>query len=801
MINTWGLDKIIFSLGLYRFYEEIPICMYGYTIIYTLENSAYIKLNEENFMQVKSQQFICIPPGKKVVLKPEDSIECLILELNPAFLLDKIESEAFWDVPFTSEMYLGVTEIRYDFMKLSYLYFTARNQKEYLIISHIYSLIQSLKNHFLQEPFILCTEHYGKKNREIYKYISNHIYEPFRMQDAAKAIGWTPQYLASYFQKNFGCTFLEYINQCKIKKALKWIQYTMLSDVEITLAFSFKNVSAFRKYVLEFQGKTVDEIRIQNPLPEVECRLEQYAITSDLFCYEKLIMEQKDFKNVQVYVPPEEKIVTFKYNDTHVFPETWKFILNVGYAYQMSDPRMRNQVYNIQKKIHFRYGRIYRPLDLVYCYSQNDTVFYNFESIFRVLDYFQELQLKPFLEVGYKDAKVHTRFTETYIISDREEIEFYYSRIIRILPQFIRACCNRYGINSVREWKFSVYYDTVQEIENDVEFTFWKYANYYNRIYAIVKQYLPDCSVGGLDFNVYVSPDNLKGKLEQLNLYGATLEFINLTVYGGINRGNETQLSLDPNHTIVCTLDAIKIIREYYPDLPIYISEFSFCYTSRNYLNDTVFQSSYIAHYICNILSDVQGMGYYTMSDISVQYSDSDEMFFGGNGMYNYAGIRKPAFYTYSFFSHLGNKLIGKTPNAIITADSHFSFQGIFYHYIHINENAAYSERNTELLTIPEQMFEKDEAKVLHFQIENVIPGKYLFKCYTIDLNNGNILQEWAKCRTLYQLKEKDLTFFKYVSRPKTTLYTRKASETGTLDFTIRLQPMEVTLILMDFMD
>lgn len=802
MMNRWRLDKIISSLDLYQLYGDIQMCMYGYTIVFILENSVSLKINEkEEPVKVKSKDFIFIPPGKKIFIESEDPAGCLVLELNPEFLLDKVEMESFWDAPFTSEMHFGLSNIINDFMRLSYLYFTQKNHMEYLIISHIYSLTQIIKNIFFCEPRLSHSDSYGEKFKQIYKYISNHIYESFQLQKVAKEIGWTPQYLASYFQKNFGCTFLEYINCCKVKKALKWIHYTMLSDIEITEVFSFKSVSVFRKYILQFEGKTMDEIRKQNKVLEEEHRLDAYATISDLSYYEKFFGDYIQPENFHSYTSSNTELFTFKYENINIFPETWKFILNVGYAYQMSDPRMRNQLYNIQKKVQFRYGRIYRPLDLVRCYVQDETTFYNFESIFRVLDYFQELQLTPFLEIGYKDAKIHTRFTETYIISEEEKIEHYYNKVLQILPHFVRACCNRYGMEAVEEWKFSVYYDTVWEVEKAVEFTFWKYINYYNRIYDIVKQYVPKCCIGGLDFNVYVSSDNLKGKLEQLILYNTTFDFISLSVYGGINSGNKTHLSLDPYYTVISTIDAVKTIREYYSDLPIYVSEFSFCYTSRNYLNDTVFQSCYIAHYICNIMSFVQGIGYFTMSDISVQYSDSDELLFGGNGIYNYAGIRKPAFYTYSFFNQLGNKLIGKTQNAVITADSHFSFQGIFYHYVHINKNAAYSERNIELLTTPEKMFERAKDKVLHFQIRNVIPGKYLFKCYTINLNNGNLLREWAKCKTIYRLKESDLSFFECLSEPKTTLYNLKVSENGILDFTVRLQPMELKLILMDFMD
>ena len=64
------------------------------------------------------------------------------------------------------------------------------------------------------------------------------------------------------------------------------------------------------------------------------------------------------------------------------------------------------------------------------------------------------LDLTPFIELGYKHAKVHLQFRETQILTMDEEVFSYYDKIIQILPDFLRACCNRYGIETVTSWKF-----------------------------------------------------------------------------------------------------------------------------------------------------------------------------------------------------------------------------------------------------------------------------------------------------------------------------------------------------------
>lgn len=800
------LDKVISSVNLYKIYSETVLCTWEYTIVCCVENSAYVQTEyEEKCKKLLPNDVFFLPPGTKAVLSPDSSAICMIFEFVPVFLLRTIDLEVLWKVTFLNSQNIPAKGIMRDLFWMAYKYLAERDGSEYQIISYVYSFLQKLKDTFSPNPPAEEKEANAKnvscKCDNIEHFIDGHVHEAVRLKDAAKEIGVTPQYLSSYVQKTYGCTFLNYVNRYKAKKSIKWLVFTALSDEEITSFFSFKDISSFRKYIFEVTGRTSDEIRRERSRDHNPVKIDPALSVPVQPYFERYISNVESVDHALRQMRDDKQVFTFAYTDTRGLSQSWKFILNVGYAYRMNDPRIRMQIQTIQKEIKFCYARICRPLDLVEEHNRNGKIIHNFESIFRLLDYIQKLELIPFLEVGYKDAKIHTNFIETYIVSQRQEIEEYLNRIARIFPAFMRACCNRYGKEKVKEWKISVYYDFVGEQEEMNNLTFWKYISYYNQICKTVKEYVPECKVGGMDFNVYVPVSNLKSKLEILKSKNIDLGFVCITVYGAINSGYDTHLSLDPEYTIKKTIEVVKVIRTIYPKLPIYVSEFSFCYTSRNYLNDTVFQSCYVVQYLCRIMKYVQGMGYFTLSDISVRYSDSDEMFFGGNGIFNYAGIRKPVFYSFSFMEELGNKLIGQTKNFIITAKSRYSFQGIFYHYVHVNKKGAYSERNEQLLTAPEQIYEYSSPKVLEVHIGNVLSGRYLFKTYTLDQCSGNVFQQWAKCQSLCRLKEMDLKFFNRISYPKTTLYTQAADEDGVLNFTVRLYPEEVTLILIDFLE
>lgn len=176
-------------------------------------------------------------------------------------------------------------------------------------------------------------------------------------------------------------------------------------------------------------------------------------------------------------------------------------------------------------------------------------------------------------------------------------------------------------------------------------------------------------------------------------------------------------------------------------------------------------------------------------------------MFLGGNGLFNCIGLPKPTYHIYSFFHELGARIIEQTEHILVTTDSDYRFQGIFTNYVHINEQAAYSKHNEKLLDTPEQLFESMESRSFHIQIEQTIPGIYLLKTYTVNAFHGNLLPHWAKCRSITTLSEHDFHTFKQLAQPSINLSTKTVSEDGLLDFFLNLEPLEVKLVLIDYIE
>lgn len=803
------LDYMITDLALYRFYTDTFLCLPDFCVLCPLENNLEIRYidfhHSENTqcIQLHPHDFFVFQTGVSLQLIPEDVSVCLLVRLNPSFLLNLFSTDRLAHLPLVHPASQFSSGSLYSFLKMSHLYISNKKEFEFQIIGNLYDVLDSL---FSSSSSLSIADknlrHSEKRRTAILSYIDDHIQESFKLNETAQALELTPQYLASWFQKNFDCTFSTYIQNQKLESIKLWLRYTSLSDSVLAEQFHFKNAGTLQQTMIKLYEMSPSQYREQFQHPDsIRLPDERNKLPLSPYYDALLSADMHQKSTVPTVLQNEDTIFRISPKSSKNMPDSWCYLLNMGYAYQFNDMRMQAQLKELQQTIHFQYGRICRLLDLTTIHVINHSTRYGFEHVFQLLDEMLQLDLTPFIELGYKHAKVHLQFRETQILTMDEEVFSYYHKTIQILPDFLRACCNRYGADVVSFWQFSVYYDFIEEHEHLSNLTFRQYIDYYQKIRFLIKDILPNAKVGGADFNVFLPFEYWEEKFRVIQDLQVNMDFISINVYGGVMTDSQVHLTLDSNYMTAKTRKAIKIIEQYFPSVPILVTELAFCYTSRNYLNDMVFSSCFLASFLRETIQLVKGIGYFTMSDLSVYYSDSGSLFFGGNGLFSCIGLPKPTYYIYSFFRNLGTRIIGHTSDYLITTDSNYRFQALFTNYVHINEQAAYSKHNEKLLDTPEQLFESSNTKPLHIQIEQAIPGTYLLKTYTLNAFHGNLLPYWAKCRSLTHLSEQDFQTFKQLAQPAINLHTKTVTDDGILDFSVHLEPSEVKLVLIDYIE
>jgi xylan 1,4-beta-xylosidase len=95
-----------------------------------------------------------------------------------------------------------------------------------------------------------------------------------------------------------------------------------------------------------------------------------------------------------------------------------------------------------------------------------------------------------------------------------------------------------------------------------------------------------------------------------------------------------------------------------FPSLPLYFTEWSTSYTPRDLVHDSYISTPYILSKLKASQGLLQGMSYWTYTDLFEEPGPPPTPFHGGFGLLNREGIRKPAYFAYQYLHALaGNEI------------------------------------------------------------------------------------------------------------------------------------------------
>lgn len=93
------------------------------------------------------------------------------------------------------------------------------------------------------------------------KYVSRQLYSQIRVDEMARALGYSRSYLCSRFKKQTGLTITRYIQQQKIANAQRMLELTDKSIAEIAALHAYSSQSHFQNVFKEVTGQTPQTFR------------------------------------------------------------------------------------------------------------------------------------------------------------------------------------------------------------------------------------------------------------------------------------------------------------------------------------------------------------------------------------------------------------------------------------------------------------------------------------------------------------------------------------------------------------
>ena len=374
--------------------------------------------------------------------------------------------------------------------------------------------------------------------------------------------------------------------------------------------------------------------------------------------------------------PSPERVIELDRSKT-TGPVDRFFDLSVGSDYPgtLLRPDSMAQLKLVVDELGFRYIRfhaIFHDVLGTVVEGPDGQITYNWTKIDQLYDDLLARHIKPFVELG---------FTPKALATSGNSIFYWKGNTSHPKPEawrnlvdaFVRHLEQRYGQEQVRSWFFEVW--------NEPNLSgFWEgadqqaYFQLFDLTSRAIKNVDPALCVGGPSTAGAAWVQDFLAHVKQS---GAAVDFITTHTYG-VDGGfldekgkSDTKLSPSPDAII----GDVRHVREQvaasaFPNLPVYFSEWSTSYTPRDPVHDSYISAAYILAKLKACQGLVQGMSYWTFSDLFEEPGPPTAAFEGGFGLLNRDGIRKPAFFAYKYLHALqGQSVSSNDAQSMLSVD------------------------------------------------------------------------------------------------------------------------------------
>lgn len=300
-------------------------------------------------------------------------------------------------------------------------------------------------------------------------------------------------------------------------------------------------------------------------------------------------------------------------------------------------------------------------------------IVYDWTGIDQLYDKLLARNIKPFVELGFTPEALKTSDNSIFYWkgnTSHPKLDEWR----KLIDAFARHLLQRYGADQVRSWYFEVWNEPNLD-------GFWEkadqkaYFELYDVTALVLKAVDPALRVGGPstagaawvpEFLDHVAANKVPVDFVTTHTYGVEGGFLDEEGKG------DTKLSPSPD-AIIGDVRRVRaqITSSKFPRLPLFFTEWSTSYTPRDSVHDSYVSAAYILTKLRESKGLVQGMSYWTYSDLFEEPGPPTAAFQGGFGLMNPDGIRKPAWFAYKYLNALrGRELPVTDPHSLAATDA-----------------------------------------------------------------------------------------------------------------------------------
>ncbi|MGC2620539.1 MAG: beta-xylosidase [Acidobacteriaceae bacterium] len=476
------------------------------------------------------------------------------------------------------------------------------------------------------------------------------------------------------------------------------------------------------------------------------------------------------------------------------------FDLSVGSDYPGTLIRddSQNQLQMVTDELGFRYIRFHAIFHDVLgtVRVENGTTTYDWTKIDQLYDDLLARHIRPFVELG---------FTPEALATSKNSIFYWHGNTShpdpagwrKLINAFISHIEQRYGQEEVRTWFFEVW--------NEPNLSgFWEGADQeaYFQLYDLTAKTIasvdPQLRVGGpATAGAAWIPEFLKHVKESR----APVAFVSTHTYGVdggfLDENGKSDVKLSPSpDAIVGDVRRVRqqIAASPFPHLPLYITEWSTCYTPADPVHDSYISAAYILSKLRATQGLAQGMSYWTYSDLFEESGPPPAAFYGGFGLVTRDGIRKPAFFAYRYLHALqGDTVPSSDPQSMLAADGP-NFSAVLWDFEQPVQKL--SDRPFYRKVIPATPGTPVALKVTH-----LLPGSYRLEVHRTGYQANDAFSAYLEMGAPKNLTPSQIAHLNYLTRdaPEKDGVLRAGSD-GSLSIHVPMRSNDIVLVTLHYL-
>lgn len=465
--------------------------------------------------------------------------------------------------------------------------------------------------------------------------------------------------------------------------------------------------------------------------------------------------------------------------------------IGAGRAAEVMRHEAYKQLCTIQNECPFEYIRFHGLFhdEMGIVNRDNDgTLFYNFQYIDLLFDSLLDIGIRPVVELGLMPGELRSGDNTVFWWKMYNTPPKDFGEWGSVVEAFVRHVTARYGKAEIDKWFFEVW----NEPDLDSFFRSDDRMNDYFKIYEsaarAVKKVDVDYKVGGpATAGLRWIPEFI----EFCRKGNVPIDFISGHYYclkGDFDADGKVRLVMNEHSYLSGMIN--KVGKQCHTEgYPLYMTEWSASYSSRDPVHDSYFSAPFILEIIKECEGNTDMLSYWAYTDIFEEVGIGQTPFHGGFGLINTQSLKKPAFYSYQMLNQLGNEELDCDDKSAYVCRKQNEVEVLFWNSVIPKQDAP----NVEYFTRPLPTKKIEDATVTIFGLE--ANKTYSVTVETVGYKMGDVYNAYLDMNLTDTPTREEIKALAEASKPQVNEFCIKSNPDGIIEFTLPQSENQVDLI------